>query len=84
LCIIYTYFRIPEPKGRTFAELDLLFERKVSARQFHKTHVDVFDESVDENTINRYKHSIAAHPEKIGGIGDAGATTMRVGGGLPM
>lgn len=26
-CIVYTYFRLPEPRGRTFAELDLLFER---------------------------------------------------------
>ncbi|KAL8277833.1 hypothetical protein RQP46_009816 [Phenoliferia psychrophenolica] len=42
LCIIYTYFRIPEPTGRSFAELDLLFERGVSARNFAKTNVDVF------------------------------------------
>jgi hypothetical protein len=34
LCIIYTYLRIPEPQGRSFAELDLLFERHVSARKF--------------------------------------------------
>ncbi|CAG8961519.1 hypothetical protein HYFRA_00013870 [Hymenoscyphus fraxineus] len=46
LCIIYVYFRLPEPAGRTFAELDLLFERGVSARDFHKTDVDVFNESI--------------------------------------
>jgi len=40
LCIIYTYFRVPEPSGRTFAELDLLFEKKISARKFSKTQVD--------------------------------------------
>jgi len=48
LCIIYTYFRIPEPKGRTFAELDLLFERKISARKFASTKVDVFEDSVTD------------------------------------
>lgn len=42
LCGIYTYFRIPEPSGRSFAEIDLLFEMKVSARDFAKTQVDVF------------------------------------------
>ena len=55
LCIIYTYFRIPEPRGRTFAELDLLFERKVSARKFAKTEVDVFDETIDDSAISRLK-----------------------------
>ena len=59
LCIIYTYFRIPEPRGRTFAELDLLFERKISARKFAKTEVDVFEETVDEGLINQYGDSKA-------------------------
>ena len=46
LCIIYAYFRIPEPSGRTFAELDLLFERGISARKFATTKVDVFDDEI--------------------------------------
>lgn len=45
LCLVWTYFRLPEPKGRTYAELDLLFERKVSARKFASTVVDVFQPS---------------------------------------
>jgi MFS transporter, SP family, general alpha glucoside:H+ symporter len=45
-CIIYTYFRVPEPAGRSFAELDLLFERGVSARKFASTKVDVFEDNV--------------------------------------
>lgn len=55
LCIIYTYFRVPEPRGRTFAELDLLFERGVSARQFASTEIDVFDEDVDKHIVDSYK-----------------------------
>ncbi|OIW33163.1 putative maltose permease [Coniochaeta ligniaria NRRL 30616] len=42
LCLIWTYFRLPEPKGRTFAELDLLFEQKVPARKFATAVVDAF------------------------------------------
>ncbi|KAK2070404.1 hypothetical protein P8C59_004896 [Phyllachora maydis] len=41
-CIVYTYFRVPEPTGRSFAELDVLFERGVSARRFASTPVDAF------------------------------------------
>ncbi|EPS28963.1 Maltose permease MAL61 [Penicillium oxalicum] len=55
LCIIYTYFRVPEPRGRSFAELDLLFERGVSARKFATTHVDVFDETIEGHVVNEYR-----------------------------
>lgn len=55
LCIIYTYFRVPEPKGRSFAELDLLFERRVSARNFASTHVDVFDETIEGEILESYE-----------------------------
>lgn len=42
LCLVWTYLRLPEPKGRTDAELDFLFERGVSARGFASAVVDVF------------------------------------------
>ena len=35
LCILWSYFRLPETKGMTYAELDLMFERKLSARKFN-------------------------------------------------
>jgi MFS transporter, SP family, general alpha glucoside:H+ symporter len=48
---LFTWFCIPEPRGRTVAELDLLFERKVSARKFSKTEVQLM-EMVDEKGTN--------------------------------
>lgn len=60
LCIIYSFFRVPEPKGRSFAEMDLLFERKVSARKFASTHVDVFDETVEDNVVADYQNQRSA------------------------
>lgn len=36
-CTIWCYFRLPEMKGRSYRELDILFERRVPARQFRKT-----------------------------------------------
>jgi SP family general alpha glucoside:H+ symporter-like MFS transporter len=58
LAIIYTYFRVPEPSGRTFAELDLLFERRVSARKFKQTKVDAFAEAVEGSAIQEYEQKI--------------------------
>ncbi|KAE8151303.1 general substrate transporter [Aspergillus avenaceus] len=55
LCVIYSYFRVPEPRGRSFAELDVLFERGVSARKFATTQVDVFDETIEGRVMNNYK-----------------------------
>lgn len=34
LCFGWAYVRLPETMGRTYEELDLLFERRVPARQF--------------------------------------------------
>jgi SP family general alpha glucoside:H+ symporter-like MFS transporter len=31
LCITWILFRLPEPKGRTYGEMDVLFERGISA-----------------------------------------------------
>ncbi|EAT84252.1 hypothetical protein SNOG_07976 [Parastagonospora nodorum SN15] len=40
--VVWVYFRLPEPKGRTYGELDLLFEKRISARKFASTHVDPY------------------------------------------
>jgi SP family general alpha glucoside:H+ symporter-like MFS transporter len=65
LCIIYTYFRVPEPQGRSFAELDLLFERGISARKFATTNVDVFEENVEGGLVHEYERKLSVtHTEK--------------------
>ena len=58
-CIVYTYFRVPEPQGRTFAELDLLFERGVSARKFASTQIEVFDEAVEGGMMDEYERKLS-------------------------
>lgn len=42
LFFIWTFFRLPEMKGRTFEELDLLFAMKVKTRDFAKCKVDAY------------------------------------------
>lgn len=48
ICFVWTFFRLPEPKGRTYGELDILFEQGVSARKFKTTKVQKIDGSEGE------------------------------------
>ena len=41
LCFSWAYFRMPETMGRTYEELDLLFDRRVPARQFKNYRIDM-------------------------------------------
>jgi SP family general alpha glucoside:H+ symporter-like MFS transporter len=49
---VWTYFRLPETKGKTFEELDILFANRVPAREFAKYKVDAYAES--EGAIKVY------------------------------
>ncbi|KAK6844185.1 hypothetical protein PG995_014295 [Apiospora arundinis] len=44
LFFVWTYFRLPEMRGKTFEELDILFARGVRTRDFAKTRVDAYVE----------------------------------------
>lgn len=46
LMFLWAFFRLPEIKGRTYEELDILFANKTPARQFAKVHVDAYALSV--------------------------------------
>ncbi|UNI19673.1 hypothetical protein JDV02_005845 [Purpureocillium takamizusanense] len=48
LSVVWVYFRLPEPRGRTYAELDELFEKQVPARKFATTHVDPYAHEVED------------------------------------
>jgi MFS transporter, SP family, general alpha glucoside:H+ symporter len=63
LCFIWTFFRLPEPKGRSYGELDLLFERKVPARKFKSTHVDLVSEA-RRQSVQVEKQANVSHLEK--------------------
>ncbi len=58
------YFRVPEPSGRSFAELDLLFQQGVSARKFATTRVNVFEEDIDGDFMRQYHRNIKAKEEE--------------------
>ncbi|KAK4230310.1 general substrate transporter [Podospora fimiseda] len=70
LCIIYTYFRVPEPSGRSFAELDVLFQKGVSARKFATTEVDAFEYSINGDLMEKC-HDRSETDSKMTGAGKA-------------
>lgn len=41
VCWIVAYFYLPEMKGRSYREIDILFRRKVPARQWKKTPIEL-------------------------------------------
>ena len=47
-CFVWAYFRVPETYGRTYEELDLLFDKKVPSRQFGTYRLDELGESIRE------------------------------------
>ncbi|SPO04173.1 related to MFS maltose permease [Cephalotrichum gorgonifer] len=47
MCAVYMYLRLPEPRGKTYGELDVLFEQKVGARKFGKAKVNPVSGSVE-------------------------------------
>lgn len=59
---------MPEPSGRSFAELDLLFQKGVSAREFATTQVDVFEEDIDGEFMDHYHNRTEI--KEVKGSGD--------------
>ncbi|KAK1457213.1 MFS transporter, SP family, general alpha glucoside:H+ symporter [Colletotrichum cuscutae] len=47
--LVWAYFCLPEPKGRSPAELEMLFENRVSARKFAQAKVEVFADNVERD-----------------------------------
>ncbi|EHL00806.1 putative Maltose permease MAL61 [Glarea lozoyensis 74030] len=52
--LVWAFFRLPETKGRTFAEIDILFKNGVKARDFSKTKVDLATQTVSRDGEVRF------------------------------
>lgn len=55
LFTIWTYFRLPDPTGRTYLELDALFEAKVPARKFRTTRLELFSHAQEAQLAEHQK-----------------------------
>ena len=55
LGVVFTYFVIQEPQDRTVAELDLLFEKRVSARRFARFQGNLWEAADASSPISESK-----------------------------
>ncbi|KAK5676317.1 hypothetical protein LTS10_011129 [Elasticomyces elasticus] len=44
LCLITAYFQLPEMKNRSYREIDIMFKRRIPARKWKNTEIDVNDD----------------------------------------
>lgn len=61
---VWSYYRLPEAKGRTYEELDLLFAKKTPARLFSKTEVDPYAYTVGDNAGEKFPHGVSRETTK--------------------
>ena len=59
LCFICCYFRLPEPKDRSYDELNILFEKGISARKFTSTDVSDY---LPDSTVVRKSFAVESTP----------------------
>lgn len=50
IAILWTYFRLPECRGRTYEELDVMFHEKVPARKFASWKGNAYDNDLSRST----------------------------------
>lgn len=58
LFAIWALFRLPETKGRSFEELDMLFNNGVPARKFKSYEVDAYNQQLVQETVARRQSSV--------------------------
>ncbi|KEF59268.1 uncharacterized protein A1O9_04112 [Exophiala aquamarina CBS 119918] len=66
LAFIFTYYCVPECKGKSLEQIDLLFNQCVPLRSFGKSpNFDQVEESLDEQKENTGKGGVAKHEEGV-------------------
>jgi SP family general alpha glucoside:H+ symporter-like MFS transporter len=68
-CVVWNFFRLPETGGRTYEELDILFQKDVPARQFASHGVDAYegyeDGKKEKGPQDGTQHSSVIHAEQV-------------------
>jgi hypothetical protein len=80
VCFVYAFFRIPEPRGRTYAEMDWLFAEGVSARKFASTVVPRFGEERGASGTSSPSTG-SGFEKKVGDVSDRTPSTGSLGSG---
>lgn len=52
LALVWAFYRLPETKGRSYAEIDKLFAEGIDARKFRSTVVEPFKDQLREESVS--------------------------------
>jgi SP family general alpha glucoside:H+ symporter-like MFS transporter len=52
LAFVWAFYRLPETKGRSYAEIDKLFAEGIDARKFSSTVVEPFEDQLREESVS--------------------------------
>ena len=63
LTLVWTVLRLPETRGRTYEELDVLFEKRIPAWKFSSTQMDLIAETGVVTGLEEKQSAIAVHVE---------------------
>ncbi|KAF2758419.1 sugar transporter [Pseudovirgaria hyperparasitica] len=55
LTALWAYFRLPELRGRSYEEADVMFHRKVSAREFASYKINVYEDELEQEANHTTK-----------------------------
>ncbi|OLN90327.1 General alpha-glucoside permease 8 [Colletotrichum chlorophyti] len=64
ICFTWSFFRLPEPRGRTYGELEILFEQRLPARKFSKTEITSLTRSQNDQLSEKGSEAGVAEIEK--------------------
>lgn len=68
LTFIWAYFRLPETKGRTFHEIDILFAQETPARKFASTNLDNLSDTEVNGLAEKYADTGSRRASVFGSI----------------
>ncbi|KIW78278.1 hypothetical protein Z517_08113 [Fonsecaea pedrosoi CBS 271.37] len=69
---VWAWYRLPETKDRTYEELDILFAKRIDARDFESTNV----RALDENEMQQFRRKAAGAIAQSGEEGPGGWDTV--------
>jgi MFS transporter, SP family, general alpha glucoside:H+ symporter len=75
VCLIWCWFRLPEPFGLTYLELDILFEKRAKTGKFREFQVNL----ANSGYFSLTSQGRAASVGTVGGVGGESARASRAG-----
>lgn len=82
IMLVWTWYRLPETKGRSFTELDMLFDEKTNARDFKSASVHIGTSSNGETQRDNISLTTRTHRSVIHAVPDEETQPLKAEDGI--